>query len=52
MRRLQIGYVVIDRRRTAPELRQFVGAAFPLTLVWSDDALELYRTSLVPPLVR
>ena len=50
MHRLQIGYVVIDLRRTPPELREFVRTAFPLTLAWSDSDYELYWTPVAPPL--
>ena len=50
MQRLQMGYVVIDLRRTAPALREFMLSAFPLTLIWSDQSYELYRTPIAPPL--
>ncbi len=52
LRRLQIGYVVIDRARTKPELRQFAERAFALTPVMSEGSLDLYRTPLAPPLSR
>jgi hypothetical protein len=48
--RLQIGYVVIDPIRCAPELVAFAHRAFPMTLVAKSDALELYRTKIAPPL--
>jgi hypothetical protein len=46
VQRLQIGYVVIDLARTAPELRDFAIRAFDLSLVAVADGLELYRTPL------
>jgi hypothetical protein len=49
MHRLQVGYVVIDLRRTPVALREFVLSAFPLTLVWSDPSYELYRTPIASP---
>ena len=52
LRRLQIGYVVIDRARTKPELRQFAERAFALTPVMSEGSLDLYRTPIAPPLSR
>lgn len=48
--RLQIGYVVIDPNRCAPELIAFAQRAFPMTLVAKADGLELYRTKIAPPL--
>ena len=50
MQRLQIGYVVIDLRRTPSALREFMQSAFPLTLMWSDQSYELYRTPIAAPL--
>jgi hypothetical protein len=50
LKRLQIGYVVIDRSQTVPELGDFARRAFDLTLVMSDDSLDVYRTPLAPPL--
>jgi hypothetical protein len=50
VQRLHIGYVVIDRRRSAPELIGFAKKALGLMLVSSDGTLELYRTSAAPPL--
>jgi hypothetical protein len=47
--RLQIGYVVIDRTRTAAELRDFAQRAFALTPVMTDGTFELYYTRLAPP---
>jgi hypothetical protein len=44
MQRLQVGYVVIDRRRTSPELAEFAKRAFKLQFMLSDDHLDLYRT--------
>jgi hypothetical protein len=52
MHGLDVGYVVIDLRRTAPVLRDFILRAFPLTLIWSDSSYELYRTPVAPPLAR
>jgi hypothetical protein len=49
-RRLQIGYVVIDPSRCAPELIAFAQQAFQMTLVAKADGLELYRTKLAPPI--
>jgi hypothetical protein len=50
MRHLQLGYVVIDRDRSTPELREFARRAFDLSPVMSDHEFELYRTPLAPPL--
>jgi hypothetical protein len=50
--RLQIGYVVIDRRTASAELQDFVKKAFHLSLVMSEGGLDLYRTPLAPPLER
>jgi hypothetical protein len=46
MRRLNIGYVVIDTRRAAPELQAFAKQVFRLTYIARDGAIELYRTPL------
>jgi hypothetical protein len=51
-RRLQVGYVVIDRRGSSPELIAFAQKAFATTLVLKDGELELYRTPFAPPLER
>jgi hypothetical protein len=48
--RLQIGYVVIDRERCAPDLVDFALKAMDLTFVSSDGRLDLYRTPVAPPL--
>jgi len=50
MQRLQIGYVVIDRKRSSAELIDFAKRALQLTFVSSDGLLDLYRTPLIPPL--
>ncbi len=50
LERLQIGYVVIDRGRTAPQLVEFARRAFHLSPVMSEDGLELYRTPIAPAL--
>ena len=50
MQRLQIGYVVVDPTRAAPELRAFAIRAFELELVSIEGGLELYRTPVAPPL--
>ncbi len=44
LRRLDIGYVVIDAKRCAPELMAFAHRVFDLTLVKKAGDLELYRT--------
>jgi hypothetical protein len=44
MHRLNIGYVVIDRRRASPQLADFAKRAFKLQHILSDDHLDLYRT--------
>jgi hypothetical protein len=46
MRRLEIGYVVVDRDQSGPELLDFAKRAFQLTPVTRDGSLELYRTAL------
>ena len=48
--RLQIGYVVMDTQRCAPELVAFARQALQMTLVARDGPLELYRTRIAPPL--
>jgi hypothetical protein len=50
MQRLELGYVIIDLRRTSPALREFMLSAFPLTPLWSDQTYELYRTPIAAPL--
>ena len=50
MQRLQIGYVVVDLTRAAPELRAFAIRAFELELISIEGGLELYRTPVAPPL--
>jgi hypothetical protein len=50
MRRLHLGYVVIDLRRSAPELRDFAKRAFQLSFVSTDGSRELYHTPLAPPI--
>jgi hypothetical protein len=40
--RVNVGFVVIDRRRTARALREFVNTAFELQLIESDGEFELY----------
>lgn len=50
VRRLKIGYVVIDRQRSSAELIEFAKRALELTFVSSDGVLDLYRTPLAPPL--
>jgi hypothetical protein len=50
MHRLELGYVIIDLRRTSPALREFMLSAFPLTPLWSDQTYELYRTPIAAPL--
>jgi hypothetical protein len=47
--RLQLGWVVVDRTRVAPALRQFAQDAFGLTHVTTEGDFELYRTSLAAP---
>ena len=51
LERLQIGYIVIDRHRSSPELIDFAQRAFKMTLVLDEGSLELYRTPIAPPLV-
>ena len=51
LQRLQIGYIVIDRHRSSPELIDFAQRAFKTTLVLDEGSLELYRTAVAPPLV-
>ena len=48
LRRLQIGYVVVDPARCSPELVAFAQRAFQLTLVTKEGGLELYRTPMAP----
>jgi len=48
--RLDIGYVVIDTSRCAPELMAFAHRVFDLTLVTKSGELELYRTTAAPEL--
>jgi hypothetical protein len=43
---LQIGWVIVDTRRAAPELREFARQAFQLTPMFADDGYELYRTPI------
>jgi hypothetical protein len=43
---LNIGYVVIDTGRAAPELQAFAKQVFRLTYIARDGAIELYRTPL------
>jgi hypothetical protein len=50
LRRLEIGYLVIDPVACSPELVAFAHRVFKLTLVTSEDGLELYRTPLAPPI--
>jgi hypothetical protein len=50
LRRLDIGYVVIDLQRCRPELVTFAHRVFDLTLVEKSGDLELYRTPLAPEL--
>jgi len=50
LHRLQIGYVVVDTRRSSPELVTFAHRAFDLTLVTQADGFDLYRTKIAPPL--
>jgi hypothetical protein len=50
LRRLDIGYVVIDSSRSAPELIAFAHRVFDLSLVTKSGHLELYRTSAAPAL--
>ena len=44
--RANVGFVVIDRRRTTRAMREFVNTAFELQLIESDGELELYRPRL------
>jgi hypothetical protein len=44
--RVNVGFVVIDRRRTTRAMREFVNTAFELQLIESDGELELYRPRL------
>jgi hypothetical protein len=46
LRRLQIGWIVVDSSRSAPELREFALRAFQLTPIFSEGGYELYRTPL------
>jgi hypothetical protein len=50
LRRLQIGYVVVDARRSSPGLIAFAQRAFKTTLVTKEGGLDLYRTPMAPPL--
>ena len=50
LERLQIGYIVVDRHRSSPELIDFAQRAFKMTLVLDEGSLELYRTPVAPPL--
>ena len=52
LHRLQIGYIVVDPRRSSPELIAFAHRAFQTTLVLKEDSLELYRTPVAPELKR
>jgi len=40
--RANVGFVVIDRRRTTRAMREFVNTAFELQLIESDGEFELY----------
>ena len=50
LRRLDIGYVVIDVQRCAPELMAFAHRVFDMTLVKKSGDLELYRTPVTTAL--
>ena len=50
LRRLEIGYVVIDPQRCTPELIAFAHRVFDLTLVKKSGDLELYRTPVTTEL--
>jgi hypothetical protein len=50
LRRVEIGYVVIDPKACSPDLIEFAHRVFRLTLVTQQDGLELYRTPLAPPI--
>ena len=50
LRRVEIGYVVIDPAACSPELVAFAHRVFQLTLVTSEGGLDLYRTPLAPPI--
>ncbi len=50
LRRLDIGYVVIDPSQSSPELIAFAHRVFDLSLVTKSGGLELYRTPAAPPL--
>jgi hypothetical protein len=50
MVRFDLGYIIIDTRRTSRELQDFVREAFSLTFVARDGDVELYRTPVAPPL--
>jgi hypothetical protein len=50
LNRFDIGYVVINTRRTSPELQAFARQLFSLTFVARDGNVELYRTSIAPPI--
>ena len=50
LRRLQIGYVIVDPALCSPELVAFAQRAFQMTLVTKEGGLELYRTPMAPAL--
>jgi hypothetical protein len=50
LRRLDIGYIVVDPRRSSPELVAFAHRAFQTTLVLEEGGLALYRTPMAPAL--
>jgi hypothetical protein len=47
-RRAQLGFVVIERERTARALREFAVRAFDLQLIASDEEFDLYVPRVSP----
>lgn len=44
--RLRIGWVVVDQRRTSPELESLAVEAFDLTLIATEGNWKLYKNTL------
>ena len=49
VRRMQVGYIVLDAGMVSPELAAFAKKAFPLRQVTAEGPFELYRTPFASP---
>jgi len=49
VRRMQVGYIVLDAGMVSPELAAFAKKAFPLSQVTAEGPFELYRTPFASP---